>query len=80
MTFCTVVFGEVLQQHRFFYVGLCRKDFKLFQRSLTSNHSLRIQVCPVCPKNPGLGSLHSYSDGMGLEPENSYSIGRGLDS
>ena len=26
-----------------------------------------------CPKNPGLGPLHSYSFRMGLEPEKSYS-------
>ena len=35
----------------------------------------------VCPKNPGLSrSIHSEILMMGLEPENSYSIGRGLDS
>ena len=32
----------------------------------------------VCPENQKLGPLHSYFR-MGLEPEKSYSIGRGLD-
>ena len=35
----------------------------------------------VCPIGKGLGTpKHSYSFRMGLEPEKSYSIGRGLDS
>ncbi len=34
----------------------------------------------VCPIGKGLGPLHSYSFRMRLEPENSYSIGRGVDS
>ena len=42
----------------------------------SNQQSLRIQVCPKILGLP----LHSYSFRMGLEPQTSCSIGRGLDS
>ena len=59
----------------FVFSGVYRQNSRLtIFKSFPLCHTLKIQVCP----KKGISPIQSYCFRMGLEPEKSYSIGRGL--